>query len=140
MKTEYSKKVMDHWLHPRNPGDLADANGYGRLKGTCGDAMEIFIHVSSDYKITNASFMTDGCTTTIATGSVAVDLAIGRSIQSAKRISQKVILETLEGLPEESEHCALLAADTLKAAIDNYLIMRDLPGKGIYHSARGNRR
>ncbi len=102
--------------------------------------MEIFIRVSSDYKIADASFMTDGCTTTIASGSVAVELAIGRSIQSAKRISQKVILETLGGLPEESEHCALLAADTLHAAIDHYLIMKDMPGKGIYRFVRGNHR
>ncbi len=140
MTTDYSATVMNHWLHPRNPGALKDADGHARLKGTCGDAMEIFVRVSRDQIIIDASFMTDGCTATIAAGSMAVELAIGRGTRAAKRVSQRAIIEKLDGLPEESEHCALLAANTLHAAIDNYAIMRDMTWKGMYRSIRGNRR
>ena len=135
---QYSQTVMDHWLHPRHPGVIENPDGRARKKGACGDLMEIFLRVSKDQRVIDASFMTDGCTTSIASGSMAVELAIGKSIQQARRITDGLILDRLGGLPEESRHCASLAADTLHAAIDNYLIIKDIPWKGLYRSLKGN--
>ncbi|MCP4600422.1 MAG: iron-sulfur cluster assembly scaffold protein [Proteobacteria bacterium] len=128
-QSKYSQAVIDHWRNPRNPGPMKNPDGHARFKGPCGDTIEMFIRVSKDERITDASFMTDGCMTTIASASMAVELAIGRSLPAAKRISQDLILEKLGGLPEESRHCALLAAKAFRAAVENYSIMKDIPLK-----------
>lgn len=127
----YSDTVIDHWMRPRNYGPMENADGYARLTGPCGDTMEIFIRVDSG-RITNASFLTDGCGTSIASGSMAVDMAIGKTLPEAMLISQQAILEKLGGLPEETEHCALLASNTLRSAIDDYLRIANEPWKKLY--------
>lgn len=119
-KKIYSQKVIDHWMHPRNFGKMDNPDGFGKLTGPCGDTLQIFIRVNGK-KITDARFIADGCGPSIAAGSMAAGLAKGKDLQEARHISQEVILNTLDGLPEESTHCALLASLTLNEAIKDYL-------------------
>ena len=127
----YSETVIDHAMNPRNVGSMVNADGFGRFRGPCGDTMEIWIKVR-DEKITNATFYTDGCGTSIAAGSMATELAKGRVVQRALRITDKEVLEALGGLPEDSEHCALLAATTLKYAINDYRANQREPWRKAY--------
>jgi nitrogen fixation NifU-like protein len=128
----YSETTIDHFMNPRNVGDMDDADGFGRVTGSCGDTMEIWLKVRNG-TIASATFMTDGCGTSIASGSMVTELAKGRGVGEARRISQQDVLGALGGLPEESEHCALLAADALKEAIKDYLVIEREPWKKAYH-------
>jgi len=127
----YSETAIDHSMNPRNVGDMEDADGFAKVTGSCGDAMEIWLKVNNG-TIAGATFMTDGCGTSIASGSMVTELVKGRTIPEARGINQQYILNALGGLPEESEHCALLAANALKAAIRDYLAMRKEPWKRAY--------
>jgi nitrogen fixation NifU-like protein len=120
MERTYSPTVIDHAMNPRNVGILRDANGWAKYTGPCGDTMEIWIKVTGG-KIEDAHFWTDGCGTSIASGSMVSELAKGRSLRDAMEIDQQAVLEALGGLPQESEDCALLAAITLKLAVADYL-------------------
>ena len=120
MRRTYSEVAIDHAMNPRNMGRLKDADGWARYTGPCGDTMEIWIGISGD-EIEEARFFTDGCGTSMASGSMVTELAAGKSIDEALEIGQEDVLDALGGLPEESEHCALLAATTLKLAIGDYL-------------------
>ncbi|MFC1940235.1 iron-sulfur cluster assembly scaffold protein [Chloroflexota bacterium] len=121
MKRVYSETVVEHSMNPRNVGDIEDVGGFAKVIGPCGDTMEIWLKVNSD-TISDASFMTDGCGTTIASGSMVTEMAKGRTVFHAQKITQQDVLNALGGLPEESQHCALLAANTLKEAVKDYLI------------------
>ena len=127
----YSETTIDHAANPRNAGDMKDADGFARVTGPCGDTMEIWVKAKNG-AVAGAAFMTDGCGTSIASGSMVTELARGKSIGEARRISQRDVLSALGGLPEESEHCALLAVNTLKAAIRDYLVMKKEPWKRAY--------
>jgi len=116
----FSKTVVDHAQNPRNIRSIPDPDGNGSFTGPCGDTMRIWLKVRND-TILDATFWTDGCGTTIAAGSMITELAKGRRLEEAKRISSDAVLDALGGLPEESLHCATLAAETLEAAIRNYL-------------------
>ena len=116
----YSEKVIERWLNPRNLGKARNADGFAKIKGPCGDTMQISFKVK-DGRLSKIKFMTDGCASSIAAGSMATELAEGKKIEEAVKISQQMILDALGGLPEESVHCALLASNTLKEAIKNYL-------------------
>lgn len=131
MLEAYSEAVVEHSMNPRNLGDMADADGFAKVTGPCGDTMQLWLKLKGD-TILEASFFTDGCGTSIASGSMVTELAKGKKLGQARRISQKDVLDALGGLPEESEHCALLAADTLKAAIKDYLAMKKEPWKKAY--------
>jgi nitrogen fixation NifU-like protein len=131
MRQIYSEKTIEHFLNPRNLGEIPAHDGSGRITGPCGDAMQIYLNVK-DGKITNASFWTDGCGPSIASGSMVTELAKGKSIPEAQKITQQDILDALGGLPEESLHCALLAANTLKEAIKDYLALKKEPWKRAY--------
>jgi nitrogen fixation NifU-like protein len=120
MREHFSEIVVEHALNPRNVGDIEDYSGLADYTGPCGDSMQIWLKVE-DEKITDVSFMTDGCGTTIASGSMITELAKGKSLTDARNLDQKTVLKELGGLPEEKEHCALLAERTLKQAIDDYL-------------------
>jgi nitrogen fixation protein NifU and related proteins len=122
----YSEKVIERWLNPRNLGKIRNADGFAKIKGPCGDTMQISLKVK-DRRISKIRFTTSGCATSIASGSMATELAQGRKIEEAAEISQEMILDALAGLPEESVHCALLASNTLKEAIKDYL---NSEGKG----------
>ena len=127
----YSEKAIDRWLNPRNAGKIDAPQGYGRLTGLCGDIMQISLRIVKD-RIVEAKFLTEGCGPTLAAGSMATELAMGKGVQEAFRINQEAILNKLGGLPEESEHCALLAADTLKEALRDYLAQKREPWKKGY--------
>jgi nitrogen fixation NifU-like protein len=131
MKQTYSEKTIDHFLNPRNLGEIPAHDGLGRITGACGDTMQICLKVK-DGKVTNASFWTDGCGPSIASASMVTELAKGKSVPEAQKITQQDILDALGGLPEESLHCALLAADTLKEAIKDYLALKKEPWKRAY--------
>ena len=131
MKKVYSETVVEHSMNPRNVGDIEDAGGFAKVIGPCGDTMEIWLKVNSD-TISDASFMTDGCGTTIASGSMVTEMAKGRTVFHAQKITQQDVLNALGGLPEESQHCALLAANTLKEAVKDYLITKKEPWKRAY--------
>ena len=131
MRKVYSETVVDHAMNPRNLGSMENADGFARITGPCGDTMEIWLRVRSD-SIVKASFMTDGCGTTIAAGSMVIELVKGKSAIQALKIGQHDVLSALGGLPQESQHCALLAANTLKAAIKDYLASKNEPWKRAY--------
>ena len=127
----YSEKVIERWLHPTYMGEVEDPQGSGTVTGPCGDTMHIFLRIKNG-KITDARFLTDGCATTIAAGCMACELAIGKTYKEAFKISKEVILEELGGLPEESIHCALLASNTLREALTDYLASKNEPWKRLY--------
>jgi nitrogen fixation NifU-like protein len=127
----YSETVIDHAMNPRNLGEMADADGFARVTGPCGDTMEIWLKVM-DGIIIQATFYTDGCGTSIASGSLVTEIARGKSVSEAQRTSQRDILTALGGLPEESEHCPLLAANTLREAVRDYIAMKREPWKKAY--------
>jgi nitrogen fixation NifU-like protein len=131
MLEAYSETAVEHSMNPRNVGDMDDADGSAKVTGPCGDTMELWLKLKGD-TIVQAKFLTDGCGTSIASGSMVTELAKGKKLSQAQRISQKDVLDALGGLPEESEHCALLAADTLKAAIKDCLDMKREPWKKAY--------
>ena len=133
MRGTYSEKVIDHFLNPRNAGELQHPDGYGKVTGPCGDTMQICLGVK-DGKITEAKFMTDGCGTSIACASTTTELTIRKSIVEALEITQDDILNSLGGLPESEVHCALLAANTLKQAVKDYMLLRREPWKKDYRT------
>ena len=126
MRQIYSETVLDHGRNPRNLGDLEESNAFGIITGPCGDTMAIWLKVEDD-KICEASFTTDGCMTSLAAGSMVTELVKGKTIADAQQISQQDVLNALGGLPEESQHCALLAANTLKEAVRDYLALKNEP-------------
>ena len=127
----YSETAIDHAMNPRNVGVMQDADGFARVPGPCGDTMEIWLKVDND-AIASATFITDGCGTSIASGSMVTEIVKGKSISDAQKTTQRDVLDALGGLPDESEHCALLAANTLKAAIRDYIAMKREPWKKAY--------
>jgi nitrogen fixation NifU-like protein len=128
---DYSETVIDHAQHPRNMGPMPAADGFARVTGPCGDTMEIWLKVAGD-RIKEATFRTDGCGTSVASGSMITELARGKSPAEGARISQQDVLDALGGLPEDSEHCALLASNTLKEAVRDYLRFKNEPWKRAY--------
>ncbi|MCJ7654356.1 MAG: iron-sulfur cluster assembly scaffold protein, partial [Dehalococcoidia bacterium] len=110
---------------------IAHADGFGRITGPCGDTMEIWLKVNNG-TIVGATFSTDGCSTTVACGSMATEIIKGEDVAQALAISPSDVLEALGGLPEDSRHCALLAANTIKAAVKDYIAIRKEPWKKAY--------
>jgi len=105
MRKVYSEAAIDHAMNPRNVGTMENANGFAMVTGPCGDTMEIWLRVKND-SILEATFMTDGCGTTIAAGSMITELVKGKNVIQVQKISQQDVLKALGGLPEESRHCA----------------------------------
>ena len=120
--------ARDHAEHPRNYGMLENANGHSLIKGQCGDSMEFWLRID-DGKLAGISFITDGCGSSLACGSMATVLAAGRTIEEALILEKDEILEALGGLPPEVEHCAELAANTVQAACWDYFSRLDRPGE-----------
>ena len=127
----YSETVIDHVQNPRNVGNIHDPDGFACVTGPCGDTMKIWLKVLNS-NIKQATFWTDGCGTTIAAGSMVTELIRGKTVANALRMTQQDVLEALGGLPEESVHCALLAANTLKEAAKDYLANKNEPWKRAY--------
>ena len=121
----YSEKVMDHLMHPRNVGDMENPDGIGKVGNPkCGDVMELSIKVK-DNVITDAKFKTFGCGAAIATSSMVTELVIGKPIDEALKISNKVVANALGGLPAVKMHCSVLGEDALKLAIEDYRKKRE---------------
>ncbi|HEC78859.1 MAG TPA: Fe-S cluster assembly scaffold protein NifU [candidate division WOR-3 bacterium] len=117
----YSEKVMDHFMHPRNVGEIEDADGVGEVGNpVCGDVMTFYIKVKDDV-ITDVKFKTFGCGAAIAVSSIVSEMAKGKTIQEAMKITNRVVVDELGGLPSQKLHCSNLGADALHKAIENYL-------------------
>ncbi len=119
-QSPYSEKVMDHFLHPRNVGEIADANGIGNVGNpVCGDVMRMYLKIENDI-ITDAKFKTFGCGAAISTSSMVTEMVKGKSIKEALGISNKAVAQALGGLPAIKMHCSVLAEQALKSAIKDY--------------------
>jgi nitrogen fixation NifU-like protein len=116
----YSPKVMDHFMNPRNVGEITDADGVG-MEGnpTCGDAMQLFIKVENDV-IVDAKFRTFGCGAAIAVSSMITEMVKGKTLDEALSISKEAVAQELGGLPPQKMHCSNLGADALRKAIEDY--------------------
>jgi len=123
-KATYGQEVFSRWQDPKLMGEMVNASSVGRLTGSCGDRMEIYLRIKDD-RIEEARFFTDGCGSSVACGSVAAELAAGKDLEEAARIGGDTILLALGGLPEEEKHCAFLAAETLMAAIHEWMIEKE---------------
>ena len=118
---EYSQKVMDHFTNPRNVGSIENPDGVGEVGNPrCGDIMRIYLKIENDV-ITDIKFQTFGCGAAVATSSMITEMVKGKNIEEALKISNQNVAEALGGLPPVKMHCSNLAAQALKAAIDNYL-------------------
>ena len=116
----YTEQVMDHFMNPRNVGEIEDASGVGTVgNAKCGDIMKIFIKVK-DNVITDVKFKTFGCGAAIATSSKATELVKGKTLDEALQITNKMVMDSLGGLPPVKVHCSVLAEEALHAAIQDY--------------------
>ena len=132
MRRVYSETAIDHWQNPRNFKAMDNPDGYAQVRGTCGDTMEMFLRMKNEI-ISECTFQTDGCGTTIVCGSVATELAVNRSFTAALgAVSTGEILRVLGGLPESDVHCAQLAAETLRRALADYLYQKRAPWRKLY--------
>lgn len=117
----YSDKVMDHFTNPRNVGQMENPSGVGKVGNpVCGDIMELSIKVNEKGVITDAKFRTFGCGAAIATSSILTELVKGKTIEEAQKLSNKAVVEALDGLPKVKVHCSVLAEEALKKAIEDY--------------------
>ena len=117
---EYSQKVMDHFMNPRNVGEIENADGVGIVGNpVCGDIMKMYLKIE-DNVIKNAKFKTFGCGAAVATSSMATELIIGKTLEEALDITNNTVAEALDGLPPVKMHCSNLAQQAVKAAIDDY--------------------
>lgn len=129
MEAQYSEKVMEHFMNPRNVGEIPDADGIGNVGNPiCGDIMRMYIKVK-DNVITDVKFKTFGCGAAIATSSIATELIKGKTIEEALALTNKAVAEALDGLPAVKMHCSVLAEEAVQAAIDDYLMKTT--GKGL---------
>lgn len=121
MAFEYSPKVMDHFMNPRNVGEIENASGSGTVgNAQCGDIMRVYLDIDDDQVIRDVKFKTFGCAAAIATSSMATELVKGKSVQDALAVTNKAVLEALDGLPPVKVHCSLLAEEALHAALWDY--------------------
>ena len=120
MASVYSEQVMDHFMNPRNVGEIEDANGIGEIgNAKCGDIMKMYLKVE-DGVIVDVKFKTFGCGSAIATSSIATEMIMGKTIEEALELSNKAVVEALGGLPAHKIHCSVLAEQAIRAAIADY--------------------
>ena len=117
---EYSEKVMEHFVNPHNVGKLEDADGVGEVgNAKCGDIMKMYLKIENDI-ITDVKFNTYGCASAIATSSIATDMIKGQPLSEALKLTNKAVVEALDGLPAVKIHCSVLAEQAIKAAVKDY--------------------
>lgn len=117
---QYSEKVMDHFMHPRNVGEIENASATGTVgNAKCGDIMKVYLQIENDV-IVDAKFKTFGCGSAIATSSMATEMIKGKSLDEALSLTNKAVAEALDGLPPIKMHCSLLAEQAVKAALKEY--------------------
>ena len=128
----YSDKVMDHFEHPRNVGVIDNASGVGTVgNAKCGDIMRIYLDIDDNQVIRDCKFKTFGCGAAVATSSMATELVKGKSIQDAMSITNKAVMEALDGLPPVKVHCSLLAEEAIHAALWDYAKTHDITIDGL---------
>ena len=130
---QYSEKVMEHFANPHNVGKIDDADGVGEIgNAKCGDIMKMYLKIENDI-IVDAKFNTYGCASAIATSSMATDLIIGQPVSEALKLTNKAVVEALDGLPPVKIHCSVLAEQAIKAALADYYTRQgiDPASKGI---------
>ena len=122
----YSEKVMDHFKNPRNVGEIEDADGVGEVGNpVCGDIMKMYLKIENDV-IVDCKFKTFGCGSAIATSSMATELIKGKTVQEALELSNKAVVEALDGLPARKIHCSVLAEEAIKSALVDYYTRKGL--------------
>ena len=123
----YTETVMDHFTHPRNVGEIADADGVGEVgNAKCGDIMKMYLKIK-DNRIEDAKFETFGCGSAIASSSMATELIKGKTIEEALAVTNKQVVDALGGLPAYKLHCSVLAEESIKAAVKNYYDRNNIP-------------
>jgi nitrogen fixation NifU-like protein len=128
---QYSEKVMDHFMNPRNVGEIEDASGVGTVgNAKCGDIMRVYLKIENNI-IEDAKFKTFGCGAAVATSSMATELVKGKTIQEALKITNKAVMEALDGLPPVKIHCSLLAEESLHAALWDYAQKNNIQIEGL---------
>lgn len=117
----YSDKVLDHFQNPRNVGKIEDADGIGEVgNARCGDIMKIYLKVDENEVITDVKFNTFGCGSAIASSSMATEMIKGKPLSEALKLSNKAVVEALDGLPAHKLHCSVLAEEAVQAAVEDY--------------------
>ena len=128
----YNDKVMEHFMNPHNVGEIENADGLGTYGSpVCGDMMQISIKVDDDEKITDAKFKTFGCGAAVATSSMATELVKGKTIYEALQVTNKAVMEALDGLPPVKVHCSLLAEEAIHAALWDYATKNNIEIPGL---------
>ncbi len=128
----YSEKVMDHFSNPRNMGEIENASGIGTVgNAKCGDIMRMYLDVSEDGVIMDCKFKTFGCGAAVATSSMATELVKGKTVQEALQVTNKAVLEALDGLPPVKVHCSLLAEEAIHAALWDYAKKHHITIEGL---------
>ena len=128
----YSEKVMDHFMHPRNVGEIEDASGVGTVgNAKCGDIMRMYLDIDDDGIIQDCKFKTFGCGAAVATSSMATELVKGKTVQEALEITNKAVMEALDGLPPIKVHCSLLAEEAIHAALWDYAEKHHIKIEGL---------
>ena len=123
----YSEKVMDHFMHPRNVGVIENADGVGEVgNAKCGDIMKIYLKIENDV-IVDAKFETFGCGSAIASSSMATEMIIGKPVSEALELTNKAVVEALDGLPAHKVHCSVLAEEAIKNALKDYFDRNGIP-------------
>lgn len=127
----YSEKVMDHFMNPRNVGEIDDASGVGTVgNAKCGDIMKVYLKIE-DNIIKDAKFKTFGCGAAVATSSMATEMVKGKTVEEALKITNKAVMEALDGLPPIKIHCSLLAEESLHAALWDYAQKNNIKIEGL---------
>lgn len=129
----YSEKVMDHFTNPRNVGEIDNASGVGTVgNAKCGDIMRIYLDIDEETKvIKDCKFKTFGCGAAVATSSMATELVIGKTIEEAMQVTNKAVMEALDGLPPVKVHCSLLAEEAIHAALWDYATKNNIKIEGL---------
>ena len=129
----YSEKVMDHFSNPRNVGEIENASGVGTVgNAKCGDIMRMYLDIDEDTKIIKeCKFKTFGCGAAVATSSMATELVMGKTIEEAMEVTNKAVMEALDGLPPVKVHCSLLAEEAIHAALWDYAQKNGIEIKGL---------
>ena len=128
----YTEKVMDHFMHPRNVGEIDNASGVGTVgNAKCGDITRIFLDIDENQVVRDAKFKTFGCGAAIATSSMATEMIIGKTIQEALEVTNKAVMEALGGLPPVKVHCSLLAEQAVHAALWDYAQKNNITIEGL---------
>ena len=130
--TEYSEKVMDHFKNPRNVGEIENASGVGTVgNAKCGDIMRIYLDIDENQVIKDCKFKTFGCGAAVATSSMATELVIGKTVNEALLVTNKALMEALDGLPPVKVHCSLLAEEAIHAALWDYAEKNGITIEGL---------